>query len=78
MDYSEFFKEILKQDESEFNFHGPVKTASLPLELSNDAIKQLFEQIRDILLEYKTIQYRNVNDEIDSYLNNYSLLPHKV
>lgn len=78
MDYSEFFKEMLKQDESEFNFHGPVKAASLPLELSNDAIKQHFEQIIDILVEYETIQHRNVNEKCDCCLNNHSVLPHKV
>lgn len=79
MNYSEFLKEMLKQVESEFNFYGPVKTLTSTLDLSNDyAIKQHFEQIRGILLEYKTIQHRNVNDEIDNYLNNYSLLPHKL
>lgn len=74
MNNSESFKEMLKQVESEFNFYGPVKTAAFSLGLSNDAIKQHFEQIRDILLEYKTIQYRNVNNKCN--LNTGSLLLH--
>ena len=63
MDYSEFFKEMWKQVEYEFNFHRPVKTVSFPLGVFNGAIKQHFEQIRDILVEYKTIQHRNVNNK---------------
>ena len=74
MDYSESFKEMLKQVGSEFNLHGRDKTEAFPLGLSNDAIKQHFEQIRDILVEYKTIQYRNVNNKCN--LNTYSLLLH--
>lgn len=63
MDYSESFKDMLEQVEFEFNLHEPVKTVTSHLELSNDdEIKQHFEQIRDILVEYKTIQYRNVNN----------------
>lgn len=79
MDYSEFLKEMLKQVEFEFNLHEPVKTVTSTLELSNDdAIKQHFEQIRDILIEYETIQHRDVNEKCDCCLNNHSVLPHNV